>query len=818
MTGIVGLVAWLAVGLATAPSATAVAPHAITASSALAVIPFPGTPDASLASQVIFSALRPSELRRVTVFGSRTGIHSGRLATLPAGAGTAFVPARRFASHEQVTVTAVLSSPAAGTASGDPGSTRLRFSFGVLQPVVETPPWTARTSRSHASTGRSQTFHSVLDLHPPTLAMTRPDPGGGDIFTTPVNGSQRGPMIVNGRGQLIWYHRTGRDTTFNLEKQQYQGRPVLTWWQGHVVHGHGADGQDVIMDSSYRQVAVLHAGNGYSSDLHEFQLAPHGRALIDAYTVVPANLSSVGGPTDGRVLDCIIQELDVKSGRVLWEWHAYGHVPLSASYGGVPTDQTPFDFFHLNSIQQLPGNRLIISGRNTWSVYMLDERTGRVIWTLGGKDSSWRMGSGTNFEWQHDARLHSRGLLTVFDDGAGPLREESESSAKELFVNVNTGLVSLVRRFTHSPPKLAGSQGNADLMSNGDMMVGWGPGGGFSEYTAGGREILDGSFPIGIASYRSYRYPWTGRPDKPPSVAVVPGADGSVRLYASWNGATDVASWEVLGGATRHGLTRLAARGPDGFETSMLLHNEPRYFAVQALGEHGHTLGQSLNIPTPSHVAIFGASAFANTSTRLAGIPVACFQDTPCHVTVRVMAGKSAVGPPHQATVRPGMIVLIAFKLSPSGVRMLTAAAHGALTVDVDVRRSRRPGASRQLTLVPYSTAGASPAQSVTQARSIQLVGTSELVSSRDTGGILGACYGPTPCQVGATISVGATIIASPGDQYLGVGEAAYLPFKLNSAGRSMLASAPGNQLAARVTLTNGAAVASGQVVLSRLG
>jgi hypothetical protein len=250
----------------------------------------------------------------------------------------------------------------------------------------------------------------------------------------------------------------------------------------------------------------------------------------------------------------------------------------------------------------------------------------------------------------------------------------------------------------------------------------------------------------------------------------------------------------------------------------MPLHNEPRFFSVRALDAHGQTIGQSLNIPTPSHVAIFGASAFANTSTRLAGIPVACFADSACHVTVRVMAGKSAIGPPHPATVRPGWIVLIAFKLSPSGVRTLTGAAHGQLTVQVGVRRRGGSGASRQLTLVPYSTSGPSPTQSVAQALTIELVGTSELVSSGGTGGILAACYGPVPCHVKATISVGNRIIASPGRRYLGANEGAYLPFKLNSAGRSMLASAPGNQLGAHVRLTNGNSVASGQVVLSRFG
>jgi hypothetical protein len=404
-------------------------------------------------------------------------------------------------------------------------------------------------------------------------------------------------MIVSPRGHLVWFDHIGRATPFNFEVQSYWGKPVLTWWQGRVVGGHGAGGRDMILDSSYRKLAALHGGYGYSSDLHEFQLIPHGRALVDAYVPVPANLSSVGGPSNGTVLDCIIQELDVKTNRVLWEWHAYGHIPLSASYNPVPSDSSPFDFFHLNSIQQLTDRKLIVSGRNTWSVYMIDERTGRVQWTLGGKNSSYRMGPGTNFEWQHDARMHRRGILTVFDDGSYP-PEESQSAAKELEVNVKTGLVSLRHQFTHLPGILSGSQGNAQLLDDGNMMVGWGAASAFSEYTPQGHEVLDGGFRLGVNSYRTYRYRWTGRPVSHPSLAVVPDANGSTDLYASWNGATGVASWVVLGGPARRRLLRLTSRRSRSFETAITLKGRPRYLAVEARDWHGHLLGRSYVLPT----------------------------------------------------------------------------------------------------------------------------------------------------------------------------------------------------------------------------
>jgi hypothetical protein len=782
----------------------------------LAVVPFPGTPDASPATQIIFSTLRPSDLQSVAARGTDSGPHAGHLTRLPAGAGTAFVPARPFVPGERVLVTARLSSLRAGALSGAPGRRRLAFGFGVARQAPRGEPGPIPAAAARRAAGDWQSYVSEPHLHPPLVVMDHRDRHGGDIFLTPVNSGQMGALIVNGRGQLVWFEHTGRATPFNLEVQRYRGRPVLTWWQGAVVGGHGADGRDMILDSSYHKVAALRGGYGYSSDLHEFQLIPHGRALIDAYVPVRADLSSVGGASNGRVLDCVIQELDVRTGRVLWEWHALGHVPLSASYNWVPSDSTPFDYFHLNSIQQLSGHRLIISARNTWAVYMVDERTGRVMWTLGGRYSSYRMGPGTNFEWQHDARMHRHGILTLFDDGAFP-EEESESSAKELFVNVNTGLVSVVRRFTHSPPELSGSQGNAQLLGNGNLMIGWGAGPGFSEYTPGGRELLDGRFRLGVNSYRAYRFNWRGQPTTPPSLAVAPRANGVTRLYASWNGATGVASWEILGGTSRHDLIPLSARDSRGFETSMRLADEAQYFAVRALDSRGNVLGRSYAIPTPRHLAIFSRWAFASTSTGLSDIPVGCFARRSCMVSLTIRARKLVMGS-GGSTIPAGAIALVPISVNPAGMRALVAAAGRELSIQVRARQARGPASSRQMTLIAYSTSGASPPQSAGQTPTVRLLGTSEFVSRRGAGGILAACSGAVPCPIRAIVSVGRTIVAAPGLQQLGANEAGLVGFRLTPAGQAMLNDAPGNQLAARVTLVSGQAAAGGQVVLSRYG
>jgi hypothetical protein len=560
----------------------------------LHVIPFPGTPDAPASSQIIFSSLARAELASLRVTGSLSGRHSGRLETLPDRAGTAFVPAHRFTPGEQVSVRAVLSSRAAGRASGDPGSRRLSFSFGVDLPA--TPPPVALTGASGAM-GRTRSFHSEPGLHPPVVrADADSDHDSGDIFLSPNRSPQSGNMILNRRGQLVWFHpvsSTGRLAAFNLQVQRYRGRPVLTWWQGRVApEGHSPQGEDVIVDRHYRTVAVVHAGDGYSADLHEFVLTPRGTALLDSYVPVQADLTSLGGPRHGSVYDCVIQELDVRTGRVLWEWHALGHVPLDTSYRR-PSGSQPFDFFHLNSIQVLQGERLLISARNTWAAYEISMKTGRVIWTLGGKRSSFRMGPGTNFEWQHDVERRGH-LLTVFNDawdGVDNDREEKQSSAKALSLRGHT--VTLVQRYGHHPSVLSSSLGNIQVLPDNDVFVGWGSDPDFSEYAPSGRQIFNGTFDVGVTSYRAYRFTWSGRPSARPAIALGRGPHRELRVWASWNGATDVAAWRLLGGPSATVLNERSTVPKRGFETQITLRTAPGYCAAQALNGRGQVLGTS---------------------------------------------------------------------------------------------------------------------------------------------------------------------------------------------------------------------------------
>jgi hypothetical protein len=559
------------------------------ARTALHVIPFPDTPDASPVSHIIFSSLRPADLRTVLVTGSQSGKHQGRLVSLPDDGGTAFIPDQPFTSGEQVSVTAALNSAGAGTASGDPGSAVLRFSFKIALPVSSGAAGASRADSDSASNGSGpvQSFRSAPGLHPPRVTMgSDGDHTSGDIFLTPTLAQQNGLMILDPRGRLVWFHHTGGYAA-NLQVQSYLHHPVLTWWQGPSF----GEGEAVIMSSSYRVVKVLRAAYGYAADVHEFTLTPQGTAFIDVSVPVKANLTGIGGASDGNVWDYEIQELDVRTGQLLWEWHALGHVPVSASYRGQPAGRPPYDYFHLNSIQQLPNGNLLVSARNTWAIYEIDKQTGRVIWSLGGKSSSFKMGRRTNFEWQHDARL-SGDTLTLFDDGDEP-QEERQSSAKILHLDTSTMTASLVSRYTHSPPLLAAASGSTQILPNHDVMIGWGNQPVFSEYTAGRRQILNGSLPLGEYSYRVFRFPWAAQPATRPSVAEAKQPGGAVKVFVSWNGATQVKDWRVRGGPRRGALKTVAHASRTGFETPIVVTQPPHYLAVQALNARGKVIGTS---------------------------------------------------------------------------------------------------------------------------------------------------------------------------------------------------------------------------------
>ncbi len=561
----------------------------------LSVSPLPGTMVAEPSTQISLLGVPAGEISDVTVSGSHTGTHAGRLLAYSQGDGGSFVPLRPFAAGEQVSVRGTLRE--AGT------SKPFEYSFTVAH-EDPLPDITAAYKPSADPVG-IQRFLSAPSVQAPTVYVSTPasaDSQPGDILASvyaSANGPG-GPMIFESDGQLVWFKALAAKTSAtNLQLQSYDGDPALSWWQGKLLPQGFGEGEEIIDDDAYRQIAVVHAGNGLYADLHDFQIDADNTALLTAYDPVHCDLASLGGPAGGAVTDGVFQEIDLKTGLVRREWHALDHVAIAATYAKLEASKArtafPFDFFHVNSLQQLPRGQTLLSARNTWTIYLLGTATGRVLTRIGGKHSTVEMGPGTRTAWQHDARMPAAGEITVFDNGAEPKAQPQSRGILERLDAANDTM-TLLRQYTHAPAVSAGTQGNVQALPDGNVLIGWGVEPYFDEYSAAGKLLFGARVAAPSQSYRAFRERWNAQPGSIPALAVEHTGGGSRVAYASWNGATDVARWRVLAGRSRQRLAPVASAARSGFQTAIPVPDSQPWLELQALGPGGHVLGSSAAI------------------------------------------------------------------------------------------------------------------------------------------------------------------------------------------------------------------------------
>ena len=549
---------------------------------------FPGSHvlAASAATTITVRGSLAPDTSDVEVSGSRSGEHTGRWRTHSDGRGATFTPERPFTPGERVTV------EAGAHVYGEDGD---RSSFVIAGPLdAPDPPFDkAKTPQDRGV----RSFASRPDLHPPAItvntASTRAS--SGDIFVAPKRGAtQQGPMILDAAGELVWFAPLpGDEQAFDFRTQRYHDEPVLTWWQGKVATYRGS-GVGRIVDASYEPVATVRAANGYNMDAHEFQLTPAGTALVMSYVVVPWDLTKLGGRRDGLVEDNVVQEIDVETGALLFEWHALGTIGLGESYRPAPQEEGKVhDPFHLNSIALDSDGNLIVSARHTNAIYKIDRRTGAPLWRLGGKQSSFVMGPGATFRLQHDARTGPGGTITLFDNVAEDLPARGRASrGLVLAIDDERERASVSAEFEHPDGILSPTQGSMQALPGGGAFVGWGglqPV--FTEFDADGRAVFDARFraPV-VESYRAYRLPWSAAPAERPRAVARSTRSGTV-VSASWNGATAVARWRVR--AAGDAVTRPRS----GFETKLRLPGRHRAVVVDALDSSGRLLATTTRVP-----------------------------------------------------------------------------------------------------------------------------------------------------------------------------------------------------------------------------
>ncbi|WP_051167889.1 arylsulfotransferase family protein [Actinoplanes sp. N902-109] len=451
-------------------------------------------------------------------------------------------------------------------------------------------------------------YRSRPDLRAlPDVTITTPANGTtpGSIFLSPASGAGLwGPLMVDEKGSPVWFRKVPDPATvaIDFKTQQYLNKPVLTWWEGTIggTGGQGVgQGEFVIADTAYREITRVRAFGTEQADQHDFVITPQNTALFWVYDPISYDLTALGGPADGVLHDGVIQEIDIKTGKRVFEWRARDHVGLDESYAPLPQGDSahlPYDYLHANSVGLAADGNIIVSARHTWTTYKIDRKTGEVIWRIGGKKSDFTIEEKAKFAWQHDFRQRRNGTYSVFDNGAGITNVHEQSRGLILKVDEQAKTVGFVQEFLHPQKLLAPTQGSFRELADGGSFIGWGQMPWFTEYAPDGTVRLDGHIPLDNQSYRAYKAEWSGAPLDQPALGLH--ADGgNVIVSASWNGATAVTKWRARAGSQPGALSQTVEAPRTGFETTLTVPGMPEYVVVDALDASDKVIGSSSAVP-----------------------------------------------------------------------------------------------------------------------------------------------------------------------------------------------------------------------------
>lgn len=462
------------------------------------------------------------------------------------------------------------------------------------------PPATASTTTEATPTAASA--GSSTGLRPPVsqIKVSRKSQASGFIFLGPkkVFGAkprpvaETGAQMIDQQGRVRWFRpNTGRNVAQEVRVQRYKGKKVLTYWSGRLANGAGR-GKGYILDENYKRIATVAAvGKDVDMDFHEFVITEDDTALLGSYRKTRTKQGK-------QVVEGVVQELDIETNKVLTEWNSLDGVPPSDSYEPEGArSASSFDYFHFNSVNLDDDGNLIVSARHTWAIYKIERKTGKLLWKLGGKDSDFKMGRGAQFAWAHDAVPEGNGVYRIFDNAAGDKGAPKLADASRVIrikLDEKKKTVRLLSAQEHPDKISSGTQANGQRLPNGNLFVGWGTSGVFSEFTPGGRMLFDAELPSGLDTYRAYKATWKGTPSARPRVAAR--KDGSrLMVEASWNGSTEVVRWRARTGERAKGLkaTGGKARWTNLATRFSVPAGTARFIAVEALDGRGKVLATS---------------------------------------------------------------------------------------------------------------------------------------------------------------------------------------------------------------------------------
>lgn len=434
------------------------------------------------------------------------------------------------------------------------------------------------------------------------------------------------PLILRTKDLSAVYTNRSFPGVANVNVQTYEDKPILSFYGGPLEDGTDiGNGYIFGYDQEYREVGHLAARHlKVGVDPHEFVMTGKKTAIVTAYETIKWDLRPHGGDEDGSVLDSIFQEIDLINFKVLFEWRASEHISMDLSYKPLGDSDYGWDFFHITSVQKSQKGDYLVSGANMHSIYMIDGKTGSTKWTLGGKGNDFReiaSPEGSHFSagllsmaWQHHAQFYpgkEEREFTVFDNHGISINGWGCTSncSRGLHFKLDPGAktAQLLNEYLHPAGLWSISQGSVQVLDNGNVFIGWGRNPAMTEHLPDGDCVFDVQFSPwrspatewkGLDSYRAYRVDWAGMPHWTPDIAADKAANGDLTAWVSWNGATEVREWVLLGSKKEmdlNGPGKVVSRAQwDGFETVLWAEKtNVRYLRAVAIGAGGQILRAS---------------------------------------------------------------------------------------------------------------------------------------------------------------------------------------------------------------------------------
>ncbi|KAK0948096.1 hypothetical protein LTR29_000620 [Friedmanniomyces endolithicus] len=475
-------------------------------------------------------------------------------------------------------------------------------------------------------TSPTHSFKSRPDLHAPIMDFTilRPElVTPGYLFLAPYRNVDPGPYIYDNWGNLVWSGagESGPKTSHAPRVCTYRGKDHICFFEGEQHQGF-ARGHGVIMDQNYRVVRTVDSsGAGASGDMHEFKMTPFSNGTTVLMTVYqPRQYDLTVNPRFnvergmGWVVEGVFQEVEIETGRLVFERRSLDHVDPGLSWtmpgttdtsGDGLDEETPWDYFHVNSIDKDIEGDYLISARHVSAIYKLSGEDGHIMWQMGGNAATIHT---TNFvfSYQHHARWISENAthttLSFYDNGSNSYNQTNIFSHGWIVsIDHVTATATMIQEWGAPEPEgglLSGSQGSMQMLPNGGCHIGWGEHAYLSEHTVDGSAVMYGKLAdraSNVMIYRSNKYNWTGTPETKPALWTYSKAGSRMAFFVSWNGATEVQSWNFYTADNASGNYSLVGNARKaGFETEFHAPAMKQWAYAEALDADGRPLSASV--------------------------------------------------------------------------------------------------------------------------------------------------------------------------------------------------------------------------------